>query len=78
MCNISMEMELRSIKKYNEVISVYAKSTYKRIHVSDNEILQSLCNSNTSTSTSVICKGSRHHADAIGALIKLPWCKSAV
>ena len=45
MCSISMEMELRSIKKYNEVINVYAKSTYKRIHVSDNEILQSLCNS---------------------------------
>ena len=40
-----MKMELRSIKKYNEVINVYAKSTYKRIHVSDNEILLPLCNS---------------------------------
>ena len=34
-----MEMELRSIKKYNGVINVCAKSTYKRIHVSENEIL---------------------------------------
>ena len=41
-----METELQSIKKYNEVINVYAKSTYKRLHVLDNEILQSLCNSN--------------------------------
>ena len=42
---VFFNLQLRSIKKYNEAINVYAKSTYKRIHVSDNEILQSLCNS---------------------------------
>ena len=44
-CSITEEMELRNIRKHNEVINVYIKSTYHRMNVSDNMLLKAITSS---------------------------------